>query len=790
MKIAATLIVKGTADEAEHLKRCLENITPFVDHVFLNLNAPKGEEVSKEVLRVVKFYRKEAVSYITTVWEHDFAKAKNDNLDQVTEDYDWIIWLDVDDTIDRPGKIAKVAQISEKYDSIFVDYLYDHDEEMNPLTVHLVARMFKNNGSHRWKGRIHETLIETRGVAQGATKDFMVLHHAEEDRTERSFARNIHLLELQLKDERKDPDPRTFYYLASTYMDAGNLKEALQLFTDYLTLSGWDQERSVALTKMGRIFLEGGDRSAARDCFARAIAEDPANPEPRVEMGSLEVELKRYDKAITWLEYVESMEKNLTTLERNPMAYTFRTYLLLAEAYLNLGGKYLEKAVEYGKKALKYKKKNQDVKDWVKMIQSVSHDRELTKNILSIYRELKKNKEKDKLLKLLEAVPHQLDDNPVFVRLRDQESFKWPLKSIAIMTGDTMIDAWGPWSLQDGIGGSEEAIIRISRHLTALGYQVVVFGKPGNNAGLDEHGVMWRNFWEINIEDQFDVFVAWRAPYLFDREIKARKKFLWLHDVMEPGEFTPERLANIDKVIVLSKYHRSLFPMIPEDKIMLSGNGIDPEEFKAAGKLRNIKRDPQKIFYGSSHVRGLAYLYEVWPAVKKAVPKATLDVYYGRDSYDEVHKGNPERTKWMDDMIIKAESLKGVTDHGKVSQDQINQAIFSSGVWAYPCPFPEIYCITAIKAQAGGAIPISSNFAALEETVQFGVKLPMKAQKEGVQLGKGDMKFLETFQAELISMLKDPKRQASIRPAMMKWAKTQSWRKVAQQWVNVIEDSN
>lgn len=779
MKVALVAIVRGTADEALHLDRMLSNTSSFVDGVFLNINVKKGTDVSLEVRKVL---RKHKPNYIETIWKDDFAKARNENLEQVTEDFDWIIWLDVDDTIDKPLKIKKVAEISEKYDSIYIDYLYDRDEEQNPLTVHLVARMFKNNGSHVWKGRIHETLVQTRGLTQGATKDFMVIHHAEQERTVRSFARNIRLLELQLKDETKDPDPRTFYYLASTYMDSEKLDEAYALFEDYLRLSNWDQERSVALTKMGRIALDRGDRTTARNLFASAVAEDPANPEPRVELGSLEVETKRYDKAVLWLTGVESMEKNMTTLERNPMAYTFRTYLLLAESYLNLGGKDLEKAVEYGKKALKYKKKNKDVKAWVKMIENVANDRELAKDILRVYRKLKKNKEKKKMKLLLQAVPKELDDNPVFVKLRDQVSFKWPKKSIAIMTGDTMIDEWGPWSLKDGIGGSEEAIIRISKHLRDLGYQVVVFGKPGPNAGLDDNGVMWRNYWECNLEDEFDVFIAWRSPYIFDHTIHARKKYLWLHDVMEPGEFSGSRLSRLDKVIVLSKYHRSLFPMIPDDKIMLSGNGIDPEEFKQTGKLKNVKRDPHKIFYGSSHVRGLAYLYEIWPEVKKAVPDATLDVYYGRESYDAVHKGSPERMKWMDDIINKGKQLEGVEDHGKVSQEHINRAIFSSGVWAYPCPFPEIYCITAIKAQAGGAVPVASDFGALAETVQYGVKVRMVAQKEGTPLGKGDLKFLDTYREDLIQMLKDPKRQEKIRPAMVKWAKTQSWKNVAKAW--------
>ena len=134
-------------------------------------------------------------------------------------------------------------------------------------------------------------------------------------------------------------------------------------------------------------------------------------------------------------------------------------------------------------------------------------------------------------------------------------------------------------------------------------------------------------------------------------------------------------------------------------------------------------------------------------------------------------------------MMIKAEKLDGVTDHGKVGQEEIMRHIFESGVWAYPCPFPEIYCITAIKAQAGGAIPVSSNFAALDETVQYGVKLPMKEQKEGTLVGAGDEEFLKPFKEALIDMLKHPEKQEAIRKEMQDWARSNSWRKVAEQWV-------
>lgn len=810
VKVALCLIVKaGDDSELEHLQGCLQSVAPHVDGLFINLNYKKGQKVSQRLRKLCNEYGRYAtkpetapgrLELVETEWHDNFSEARNANFAQVPEEYTHILWLDTDDTIDNPEKIRKVCEISQNYDSLYVDYLYDRDEEGNPLTVHMVARIIKNNGSHQWKGSIHETLIETRSVHQGMTKDFTVIHHADDKRKDASLLRNADLLEKQIESEQKDPDPRTFYYLGSTYIDLGQVEAAKQLLSDYLTMSGWDQERGAAETKLGRLFLEEGNHSEAKKHFMQAIGEDPDNPEARVEMGSLELEMKQYHKARRWLEGVEAMDKNMSTLERNPMGYTFRTYLLLADVYLGLGGKWLDKALEYAKKAAKYKKKNKEIKKYVKVIENIVNDKNLTSKVLELVQVLKKNKEDDKIKLLAQAVPKQLEDNPIIVKLREPDPYQWPEKSVVIMTGDTVIEEWGPWSLKEGVGGSEEAVIRLSKHLKDLGYRVVVFGKVGANAGLHD-GVMWRNFWEINLEDKFDIFVAWRAPFLFERKIDARKSYLWLHDVMEAGEFTPERIANFTKCIVLSKYHRSLFPMIPDEKILLSANGIDSAEFMTGHnnigdvefndsedpasapntkiyRLNDIKRDPHKMIYTSSHVRGLAYLYEIWPEIKKAVPDATLDVYYGRGSYDAVHKGNPERMKWMDNMMTKAKELDGVTDHGKIGQYEIVRHIFESGIWVYPCPFPEVYCITAIKMQAGGAVPVASNYAALDETIQFGHKQ---------SLGEFNVEDLQKYKEKLTWWLQHPDEQEKVRRKMQKWARTKSWRAVSEQWVKDFE---
>ena len=75
-----------------------------------------------------------------------------------------------------------------------------------------------------------------------------------------------------------------------------------------------------------------------------------------------------------------------------------------------------------------------------------------------------------------------------------------------------------------------------------------------------------------------------------------------------------------------------------------------------------------------------------------------------------------------------------------------------------------------------------NNFAALKETVKFGEILDMKAQNEETPVGQWDKEELEKFKTALIKVLGDSEYQESVRPAMMTWARTQSWNNTAMGW--------
>ena len=186
-----------------------------------------------------------------------------------------------------------------------------------------------------------------------------------------------------------------------------------------------------------------------------------------------------------------------------------------------------------------------------------------------------------------------------------------------------------------------------------------------------------------------------------------------------------------------------------------------------------LKRNPLHCIYTSSYDRGLEHLLKIWPDVMKAVPKAHLHVFYGWDLFVKFYSNNPASMAWkakMDEMMKQP----GVTEHGRVSQDELKEWIMKCGIWAYPTHFGEINCISAIKAQAWGAVPVVINYAALETTVQHGIKVNGDIYEPDVR---------KKYTKELIDILKDPAKQDEIRPSMMTWARnTFNWDKIAIQW--------
>lgn len=188
-------------------------------------------------------------------------------------------------------------------------------------------------------------------------------------------------------------------------------------------------------------------------------------------------------------------------------------------------------------------------------------------------------------------------------------------------------------------------------------------------------------------------------------------------------------------------------------------------------------RNPLRVINTSSADRGLQHLLEIWPEVRKAVPEAQLEWFYGFQLFDQFYKNNPASMTWKSRMI-ELLGQPGVIKHGYLPQSQIKEEMETCGIFAYPSHFQEISCISSIKAQAYGCVPVVMNLAALKENVQFGIKVNGDIYDEEVK---------KIYTEQLIWALQHPEWQEEVRQPMQEWASKITWERVATQWVNDFE---
>lgn len=340
--------------------------------------------------------------------------------------------------------------------------------------------------------------------------------------------------------------------------------------------------------------------------------------------------------------------------------------------------------------------------------------------------------------------------------------------------------SWKPWDGASiralGEGGSEIAAATMAELLAARGHEVSIYNEPFNEIEFESvnyyHYSKFRNL-------EADLLIASRTPGAVDDHFNNTfsKKVLWHHDTHEYGSTTPERSAKFDVHFALSNWHKNFLQMYyPFMKnIQLTSNGLNLNLYR-----KTVERDPFKMIWSSSPNRGLHTLVAMMPKIKRLIPKATLDVYYGFDNWIETVKKNNDERELTEMQLIKglAESTPGVKLHGRVSPSKLAEAQLGAGVWAYSTAWHETYCITAAEALASGMIPVTSNLAALPETLHGFGKL--------IDGSNETITYQENFIEAVVSAMINNGEQH--RDPMIDYAHNNlSWNKVCDQWCKDLE---
>ncbi len=271
-------------------------------------------------------------------------------------------------------------------------------------------------------------------------------------------------------------------------------------------------------------------------------------------------------------------------------------------------------------------------------------------------------------------------------------------------------------SLQhEALGGSESAFIYVAQKFAERGHRVTAFcicSEEGRFDNVDYlHIDKWNRWCTRN---KSDLFICSRFFHdVFLQPIEAGVKVLWCHDLFMPESVAAmQRIINqIDYIYCLSNYHMEetlkLFPHFG-NKIRKMSNGVDINTIeRIAGTISEKKH---KIMYTSRPERGLE---EAWEAYKKFNdPDLEFLICFYNNPYV------PLEGIYFDE--IKAYQERGFkVRFGSFGKEELCRHIAESKLVIYPPNFLEIFCISAVEAQACRTAYLTRPLAALAETVGY-----------------------------------------------------------------------
>lgn len=664
--IALCLIVKN---EKENLPRLFESVRGCFDewHVVDTGSTDGTIELLTEAHRKNTYGTPLFLHYFD--WVNDFAAARNFSFAQATTDY--IAWLDADDVLDSARSFTEwrdsVLPIADYW---VATYHYALNGDGNPVCSFARERIVKRSLGLEWKYFVHEGIpgVQKDGkplVAQYATT-WSVRHMRTEKDIKADRSRNLRLFQ----DRVDSLDSRMQYYYGKELFENDQPKEAFEWLLKAAKKDDLElHDRVLAIQYGAMAATKLSDFDKAIQMAHAGLQVSPNRAEFFVMIGDAYLKKSQLAEAIPYYQAAQACSVAAkdspirAPIYQHEESYNVYPRNQIARIYFHLGD------IEKSMSVLVETQKTHPNPETVKVIAELSKVASKVSLISS-----------DALIKTDDIV---ISCMPGGLYEWDEESYK-----------------------EKGIGGSETAAVEMARHLHKLtGRTVRIFNHREKAKGID--GVEY-----APIGDVYDymrtrlpqLHIAWRH----NQKVTQAETLIWNHDLGFPGLQAHE---NYKYVLCLSDFHKSFVRStfgIPEEKIIVTRNGIDPDRFKGL----DLTKTPGSVVWSSSPDRGLNRAIKVLDLVKKDIPETNLHIFYGFDNMRKI--GKMAEIKELETLIA---DRPWITYHGNVEQRELAQKLGKIKVWLYPTNFLETFAISALEMLACNVIPVVRAWGALPNTL-------------------------------------------------------------------------
>ncbi len=596
-------------------------------------------------------------------WVNDFAKARNYAFSKATTDY--IYWMDLDDSLSDAKAFINWRDTTMHAAHYWVAlYNYAFTDSGQVECKFIRERVIKRDYGFKWDFFIHEGLVQTEGRKfwPNRVSSWHINHRRTADDRKKDHMRNIGVFESAPYESLA---PRMKFYYGKELVENGFPEKGGKPLQEAIASGKLDvHDLILAIQYAAQSATQCKSYPQAIELAMQGLRIVPGRAENYCLLGDIYEQIGQLGEAIQEYEFALTCKPNDMggVVVCYDHAYGEYPHLKLANIGINTGNFDLAKVHI----------------DWMK---EVKHPRA------------------QEFSQILERC---INLNTIRSGL--------PKTSDVVITCPPVgaVTDWDENTLASkGHGGSETAAIEVASWIKKKTGRSVKIFHPRAKREVMPSGVEYIPSTELvgylhNIEPE--AHIAWRHSV----PLTKAKTFIWCHDLQCPGA---EKAQNYDKIVALSQFHKDYLIEtngVPENKITLGFNGINPDNFKGTWL-----KDPLKVVFSSSPDRGLVQTIDI---VKKAREISGLDLklhcFYG---FENMRKAG--QNEWADSIEKKIKDNDFVVAHGMVTKEVLMQHFKESGVWLYPNDFIETFCITAIESLCAGTWPIVRDMGALKNTL-------------------------------------------------------------------------
>jgi tetratricopeptide (TPR) repeat protein len=680
----------------------------------------------------------------------DFAEARTVAFEEAKNDIQF--WIDADDILEETGPfrlrrtVEQVLGKSRQVDAIFMDYAYWIDPSDGSVTSILKRERVFDRKKVQWVGRCHETAIPKPGVEfiPGYFHDLgaRITHRKtvpDGKTVSAADIRNYIIIRREIEEDKaagRTPDPRSIFYLGNAARGVRHVSEALELYKQFIPLSGSPEDRYAACYYIASIYLESeiGRPYDAIDWLQKCVKIKPSDPRSYFGLQRAYHQLQQWDASNFWFEVGRKLPEPVQTTHNydprhiHALPFQVRAMTAIRQERKEDLIQAMNDLVARSPNHAETKSLSEYASNWLAGEQLVESVQRVLANCHPAPEDaIEKGRE---LTSKLTDFPEKIEN--LFLGRVEPPPFNADRPQLDIFCGKA-VEAWGPKSGIKGIGGSEKAVIQMAPRLQKRGYQVNVYcNVPRDQRGIDaETGVNWQHFGSYDFKRKRDTVIYWRGVALLESKFKYRRRILWCHDVQRHSDWTPVRAALADQVWVLTDFHKSTLGEKAlgwlGDKVRVTRNGIDAARLREVRDAAAGKRDPFKVIYASSPDRGVLTSMKIFERARVLEPRLKLHVFYGFnklfiENLAKVEYGHvPDLGRdahlgeYWSEVLATADRLE-IPWHGRVGWDELAAHMATAGVWLYPTRFPEISCMSFMEQAALGCVPVHSGLYALKET--------------------------------------------------------------------------